>query len=452
MKFSKYHLATDELGEYGMPHKRIVFSTRTATSVLLSESIYEQLLENDFEKIEESIYKSLIEKEFIVSAEQDEFSYFALENKKAKEKVNFLAITIQPSADCQLGCYYCGQTHTKHYATKELLEKYVERIKHLLKQKPDLYSGIALTWYGGEPLTNFSAILKTSESLIELCRENSFTYLSDIVTNGLNLKPDLFEKLVKQCGIRDFQITVDGMPESHDKRRYSKSGKPTFDIIMRNIMNVVNTETYNNEKCNITIRINIDKTNYQYVDPFIDYVKKCNLEGKVALYFATIVNFGGNDAGKDSLTREFFAQKEIEWLLKCYEYGIDIFKILPKRTFYACMAEKEDSEVWDAFGNIYSCWEFPYSDTYGKGESLIGNLFESEETYRRNATLRDWNNLLISGKVNCNKCLLFPICAGMCPKMWYEGTPACPPFKSNFKEKLLLDYYIRQKRKQNAGI
>lgn len=452
MIFSKYHLVTDELSDYGMPNKRIVFSTRTATSILLDESIYNKLVKNDFAGIDESIHKTLIENEFIVPAEQDEFQYFALENKDAKEKVNFLAITIQPSAYCQLGCYYCGQKHTKSYAKDDLIKRYVERIEYLLKQKPDIYNGVSLTWYGGEPLTNYSAIKKTSEKVIELCKKNKFTYLSSIVTNGLNLKLDLFEKLVNHCRIKNFQITVDGMPESHDKRRCLKSGKPTFDIIMDNIINVVNTETYNNEKCSINIRINIDKTNYQYIEPFIDHVKEYNLDGKISLYFAPIVNFGGNDAGKDSLSSESYAQMEIEWLLKCYEYGIGISNILPKRTFYTCMAEKDDGEVWDAFGNIYTCWEFPYTDDHEKKDNLIGNLFESKETYCQNAKLRSWNDLLNSGNIDCDKCLLFPVCAGGCPKKWHDGTLGCPAFKLNYKEKLLLDYYIRQKEKKNAKV
>ncbi|MFM7431669.1 MAG: hypothetical protein ACKO1F_17480, partial [Flammeovirgaceae bacterium] len=32
---SKYHLATDELSELGFVNKRIIFSTRTATSIMI---------------------------------------------------------------------------------------------------------------------------------------------------------------------------------------------------------------------------------------------------------------------------------------------------------------------------------------------------------------------------------------------------------------------------------
>ncbi|MFP3577786.1 hypothetical protein, partial [Brevibacillus sp. SIMBA_040] len=86
-----------------------------------------------------------------------------------------------------------------------------------------------------------------------------------------------------------------------------------------------------------------------------------NLQGKVSMCFATIGDVGGNDAGKDSLSKDFFAQKEIDWLFKCYENNIDVGAILPKRSYSVCMVENKDSEVWDAFGNIYACWEFPYS-------------------------------------------------------------------------------------------
>jgi uncharacterized protein len=450
MKFSKYHLSTDELSEVDMPNKRIIFSTRTATSILIEEDIYQLAINNDFDNIDKEIYKTLVEKEFIVNAQEDEYRHVMTTNAEVRETVNFLSMTIQPSANCQLGCHYCGQTHTKDYAKEDVIEKYIERIEYLLNSK-EIYNGLAITWYGGEPLTGYSSIKKASKKMIDLCKEKGFTYISDMITNGLSLKPKLFEELVKNCGVTQYQITIDGTAESHDTRRITKTGDPTFDIIMQNIVDVTNTATYKDYGCNISIRVNIDKTNYQFVEPLIEYIKDMNLHDKVSMYFATIVDFGGNDAGKESLTKDFFAQKEIEWLFMCYEYNISV-DILPKRSYSVCMVEQPDSEVWDAFGNIYACWEFPYSETYGSGESLIGNLFKPKETYNTNATLRDWSTVLDSGTTWCKTCLHLPVCGGGCPKSWHEGTPACPPFKSNFKDKLLLDYYIRQKKEEIAKV
>ncbi|QJD96254.1 SPASM domain-containing protein [Mucilaginibacter robiniae] len=447
MKLSKYILSTDSLEEVGLNNKRIIFSTRSATSILIENEIFDNLSNGNFNSVAPELLTVLNEKEFLVPIEQDEFEHIISTNKGVKDASNFLSMTIQPSANCQLGCGYCGQNHSKHYASDSVIEKYYERIVYLLSQKK--YEGISITWYGGEPLTGYSAIKKTSKKLIQLAEERGLKYVSDMITNGLSLKPSLFKELAEECKVTHYQITLDGNAESHDQRRFTKTGDPTFDIITKNIIDVTSMKEYYDNRCHISIRVNIDKTNYQYVDPLIDFIKDTGLQRKISMYFATIVDFGGNDAGKDSLQKNFFAEKEIEWLLRCYENNINM-NVMPKRTYSVCMAEKKDSEVFDAFGNIYACWEFPYSDVYGAGDSLIGNLFFPKETYNENATLRDWNEMLQSGKTWCKTCTHLPICGGGCPKSWVEGTPACPPFKSNYKDKLLLDYFIRKQSEQGA--
>lgn len=445
MKLSKYILSTDSLDDVGLNNKRIIFSTRTATSLLIENSSFQQLSAGDFTNVDDEFLNILKEKEFLVPNEQDEFEFIINTNKTVKEAGNFLSMTIQPSANCQLGCHYCGQSHSKHYANDAVIDKYYERIKYLLSIKK--YEGIAITWYGGEPLTGYSAIRKTSEKLIGLAKENGLIYISDMITNGLSLKPSIFKELVEDCKVTNYQITIDGSAEGHDQRRVTKTGDPTFDIITKNIIDITKMKEYIDNHCVIQIRVNIDKTNYQYVDPLIDFIKDNNLQSKIRMYFAPIVDFGGNDAGKEGLDKSFFADKEIEWQLKCFENDIGV-NVIPQRSYSVCMAEKKDSEVYDAFGNIYACWEFPYSDTYGSGDSLIGNLFFPKETYNENATLRDWNETLQSGKTWCKTCAHLPICGGGCPKSWLEGTPACPPFKSNYKDKLLLDYFIKKKREE----
>jgi hypothetical protein len=48
---SKYHLATDELSELGFVNKRIIFSTRTATSIMVDEKIYQNLVNSRLSEI-----------------------------------------------------------------------------------------------------------------------------------------------------------------------------------------------------------------------------------------------------------------------------------------------------------------------------------------------------------------------------------------------------------------
>ncbi len=334
--------------------------------------------------------------------------------------------------------------HTKHYADEAVIDKYVERIGHLLKRNPN-YRGLSVTWYGGEPLTGLRAIRKASQRLIECCRRNRYDYLSDMITNGLSLKPKVFQTLVAECEVKRYQITLDGTAESHDQRRMTKRGAPTFDIILQNIVYVTRTEIYSHHNYEISIRVNIDKTNHRYATPLIYLIKARHLQEKVSMYFTAVVDLGSNDAGKDSLDADFFAEEEVEWLYLCYENGIRV-RILPERVHSVCTVENKDSEVYDALGNMYACWEFPYDKVYSQGESRIGNLFDSPATYNPNASLRNWAAVVDSGKTGRKSCVHLPVCGGGCPKSWHEGKSACPPFKFNYKGKLLLDYYIRKTR------
>ena len=445
MKLSKYHLTTDLLDDYDFPNKQILFSTRTGTSLMIDSEIYQNLKTDNFNAIKNDMVDLLKKNLIIVDSEEDEFLIVTSENDKSREEVDVLSFTIQPSANCQLGCYYCAQNHSKDYASDDIIEKYVKRILHFL-DSGKTYRGLNIIWYGGEPLTGLSSIKKTTKKLLEICNERGLHYNASMVTNGLSLKKDIFQDLVTNYKIRDFQITLDGLAESHDQRRYTKSGESTFDIIFKNIIDCTRTQAYQNKQGCISIRINIDKTNHQFVNPLLEYLVEKEINNYVAVSFAPIVDWGGNDAGKDSLTNEQFAEKEIEWLLYCFDNKIKLSNLLPTRKYYACMVERNDSEVFDAFGNIYTCWEFPYTDTYGQDKHKIGNLNNDYDTYDENATLRNWSDEIKAGKTWCKTCSHLPVCAGSCPKSWYEGKPACPEFKFNYKEKLILDYYIRKEK------
>lgn len=444
MKLTKYHLTTDPLDEYGFENKLIIFSTRSGTSMLIDIDTYIDLEESNFGNLDEEMKTLLTDNLIIVDKDEDEFLTVTTENEQGRTQVNILSMVIQPSANCQLGCHYCAQNHSKDYAKDDVIEKYIERILYFLNlDTENRYTGMNITWYGGEPLTGLSSIKKTTQQLLAICKERDLAYSASIITNGLSLKDNVFQDLVTNYFVTDYQITIDGTAESHDKRRMTKEGHNTFDLIMNNIIACTKTEAYQSKKGGISIRINIDQTNYMYVDSLLDYIVEKGINEYVSISFAPIVDWGGNDAGKIALSNKEFAEKEIEWLMKCYDNKINFATLLPKRVYYACMVERQDSEVFDAFGNVFSCWEFPYTDTYSTDKHKIGNLFDDHSTFNQNATLRNWPEVVKSGDTWCKECNHLPICGGSCPKSWYEGTPACPEFKFNYKEKLLLDYYVR---------
>jgi uncharacterized protein len=151
----------------------------------------------------------------------------------------------------------------------------------------------------------------------------------------------------------------------------------------------------------------------------------------------------GDDVG---LSKQEYAKHEIEWLIYAIQKGFSVPDMIPERTHQPCMVVDKDSEVYDANGNIYPCYEFSYTPFYDNPEHTIGNLKLPEETYNQNVKTRDWfDSEIENGKSWCKGCKFFPVCGGGCVKKWYVDEPACPTFKFNMEERLMLDYLIKKK-------
>ena len=101
------------------------------------------------------------------------------------------------------------------------------------------------------------------------------------------------------------------------------------------------------------------------------------------------------------------------------------------------MVVNEFAEVYDAHGIITPCYEMNYTKYYADSEHIIGNLNSSNII--GNSPLRKWNLKLIRD-YPCFECKYLPLCGGNCPKDWIKKEPACPSFKFNLKDRMLLDF------------
>lgn len=444
-KLSKYIVITDVLDPNSVPLQRILFSTRSGISAVIEDSVYQQLLNGDFMGLGNNLLSRFMDYEIIVNSHEDEFQEILKLNKLGVKDTKCISLTIQPTANCQLGCFYCGQVHSKQTMGADIQEKILQRLLWQLDRKNDAEL-IHTTWYGGEPLMGYSAIINLSNRMQEIAKDRGIRYSASMITNGLSLKKDIFTELYLNHKINRFQITVDTMKEHHDKRRITKKGESTFDIIMKNIVEICSLEHYQQiVQRPIFIRMNIDESNYQHVTEFIDYIVSLGLREKVELGFSPITNWGDKTAGDEQgLTTNEFAELEIEWLMYLQEQGFPMEYILPLRNYDVCMVVNEASEVYDATGNITPCYEFPYTPKYNDEKYIIGNLLEDTSTYNDKTQVRGWYDDLAACNVSpkCSKCNLFPVCNGGCPKDWYNGEVTCPTIKANIEDKLVLQYLM----------
>lgn len=429
-----------------MPDHSLVYVTRTGVAIELPNNHVALLQSGEYEQLSIDLQKKLIRNEVLVPEGEDELKSILEYNKTEVKDRKTLSYTIQPSANCQLGCHYCGQSHTKHVMNETVADLMISRIEEKIISKGKDISILYITWYGGEPITGLSSIEYNSQRLMQLAAVHNLRYEAEIITNALALKQDLFEKLVTQYKIMDYQITIDGTADFHDKRRMLKNGTASFEIIFNNVVAIALSDFFATSGARINIRCNVDAENKENVFELLEQMNAAGILGKVGFYISAVHDWGDNGASKvHGISKEDFAQFEIEVFMKLQEYkALNPGNLIPQRSTYTCMVVDESAEVFDAHGNISTCWDVPYTTSYFNTPYVSGNLRQVEKVDTSNAIMRHWYDEIPTNDTWCKKCTFLPVCGGSCPKEWNFGTPACPSFKFNIDERLFLRKMLTQ--------
>jgi uncharacterized protein len=438
-KLSYYTIISDPVNSH---NDVILFSTRSGRAVKIKETIKDKLLQQDVDNIAESVKKQLIDIKALVPADENELHTIVEENNSSIRNATELYEVIQPSAMCQLGCDYCGQEHTKDYIIPAVYNKLLERIQ--LKLKSGNYKSLYIGWFGGEPLMGLKQIREISRELKKITQLNGLGYGAKIVTNGLSLKPAIFRELAQEMAIKHVEITLDGTGMYHDQRRITKEGKPTFNLILKNVVDITSMPDYFDLDCKISLRCNVDYRNVEGVSPLIKLLAEHKLQDKLAYFYPIgVYSWGGNEAHHKSLTKEQFAELEIDWMIEMLEHGF-LPGLLPNRVKKVCMAVSKSSEMYDAFGNIFNCTEVSYTSYYKGTPYVLGNLKMDHTYVEENRPLHTWySDMKDDSKAKrfpCTTCRMLPVCGGGCPKSWHEDMRACPSAKFNIKDRLALSY------------
>lgn len=434
-KLSKY-IEVIDLSKINGENQVLLFPMRSGKLIKIKKEFFDKLQEEYFSEIPQHVMFQLIKNKVLVAKSENETTLVLNENDVLLTDNKNLYFVIQPGANCQLGCHYCGQTHTNKFMNKGLMDKVIMRIESKIKEKYKP-KRLSITWYGAEPLLAMEQIRYLTPKLIDLCKKYNLEYNPDIITNGLGLKENLIYELIDKHKIRIYQITLDGTQEFHDKRRYTKSGHGTFNIILKNILSLIQHPSYIKSEANLALRINIDKTNQHNVVPFLRLLVSKEIEKQITISFAPIVDWGGNNASQNSLDRDAFASEEMEWVFEALRLGFTVEEFLPDRG-PACMVVNPGSEVYDAEGYITPCYEMNYTKMYKNTEHIIGNLI-SNKYQNKPSLLRNWHKDIIQN-YPCYTCKYLPVCGGSCPKNWIKNEPTCPSFKYNLSDRLVLDY------------
>lgn len=390
-------------------------------------------------------YNDLVSSGIIVSNDTKEKQVAIDRNKKRFEilhqKKESLSLVITPTLCCNFKCYYCFESlntrKNEEFINIEVQNDIINFIKKSIEENH--VQKIYITWYGGEPLIQRDIIFSMQEKINELCKINDVKLMSTMVSNGFLLSPEVCGKLY-ELGIKQIQITIDGPEQIHNKRRYYPvNPSNNYNQIVENILQA-------NDKIMFNFRVNIDKTNKDYIFELIDDLIKRKVwpyKRNVHIYTAQVR--ANNNADFVLSTKEYAI---IEENIRCYlidKYNEIMQTNKAKRNFlYPKFGGNVEcgygvfpnSWVISYNGDVFRCWE-----SVGQAELKVGTMKDLLEDFGQSIFNKVKLDTQTFERWGCFDCKFFPICGSKCP--WdFVKHKRCIEWKEVIEYRLLSQYKL----------
>ena len=390
MEFSKFNIIHETNGE--------VFIYNTISEVLIS------INNNSFDLLKKNadVYLNSISEEEqniiitskIIANDKIEVADI-IKKREAEHSNNKLYTVIYPTLNCNFKCNYCFQSE---YPCESMNNNTVESIMHYFEHQFMLNknSQLFITWMGGEPLLSLDIIESISS---KLNKKYKTSYFSKIITNGFLLTNTTLS-ILESSNVYAIQITIDGLSDVHDKRRITKEGGGTFNVILKNIDFLLK----NHNKIHLIIRVNLDKQNIDKFSEIYNFFHAKYNGYNYSIYPCFVDNFSivcksGIDT-PSSLPRETRSRFFLDLICKD---NIKIIDYLPRYSQTSCLSKIKNSIAVGPDGGVYKC-----TTLVGDKRFCIGNI-EDNNIYKK------INTKPFSLESKCLECNLFPVCDGGCP-------------------------------------
>ena len=400
---------------------------------------------NDYEcdtEIKKDIKQKLISGRFLINSQENELLRLKISNRTGKFNNQSLGLTIAPTLSCNFRCTYCFEDPKKQKMTPTVEKAIVE----LVEKRVNSIDKLSITWFGGEPLLALDVMERLTKELRKICKKYKCDYTAGIITNGYLWDRKTALKC-KRLGVKSAQITLDGPPDVHDKRRLTVNKKGTFDRILKNI-----EKTY--DILPISIRVNTDKDNADRVSEIVDIFITKGLHNKTKLYFAKVEAYTetcANISGSCHNCQEYSAL-EVELCRNAQSKGFITSRYPRPFGSGYCGAEGISALVVSPSGLVFKCW----NQISGKENEAVGDLVRKDlKLPEFDLNLQKWLGWDIFEKTECLDCKILPICMGGCPynamKESDKNRGHCQAWKYNLIDMLQLKYQMMCSAPQKGG-
>lgn len=425
MKFSKFNLLIRD--------KNILFNTLSGECFKISDDVRDKIDKNSVEQLDEETYKEFVNRGIIIEDKIDENRYFSYLQNQSKFNNFSLSSTVLLTWACNLACVYCyeGAGCRTEKMDKATADKFIGFMKNQAKARNS--KSMYINLFGGEPLLNIECGFYILETLKKFCEDNELEFSSGIITNGTLLTNEIITQLINY-NCKQIQITLDGMPDTHNERRKYKNGKGSFEQII-SVLEALNKKSRN---IHTVIRINVDKNNLDEVSLLLEYLGKsgkgltnCNVDFGIVRGSTQACSAYSGNCLSESIIGEVLSKL---WE-KAEEEGFVLYTKPFHRWIY-CGLYADSQFTVTPNGELYKCWEHAGDDQHYMGKiNANGNIDDIQYSYY------NWMSHNPLDNEECRECVYLPACGGGCGVVSFNETGSYHS-KGCFKVKGVLEKQV----------
>jgi uncharacterized protein len=377
---------------------------------------------------------------------------------------------LMPTYQCNLRCPYCFQDHMRTKPEYSHLLKVMDRkmADRILKGMRNIEAAHGygedaeivrnLTFFGGEPLLAKSRPIV--QYFIEQLRARGRVDLS-AVTNATEL--DAYEDLLDpKNGIAALQVTLDGPPKEHDRRRIYADGSGSFDRIAKNLTMALDKGVF------VSVRMNIDRNNISQIPELAEVFQAQGWAGRDNFRpYAAAINASTENVAQKTTFNSWQLSQALQELVQQHPSVAtiavtdDSLQMRARQIFDKKATSNNFSTsfcgahtgmyVLDAFGDMYACWE-----RTGDTKLRIGHIEESGDVLMNRALLDTWRGRNVVSNPVCRKCRYATSCGGGCAVL-AEATSGvlyknfCDGYAQRFRANVAKAYMAHLKGEKQAA-
>lgn len=375
--------------------RKVIFALESDNSKLLLSSLDNPVIIKD---INPYLFSALKKLGVIVNQIDEEFDEIKEINNKEIYAKKY-RLTIIPTLDCNLNCWYCYETHVKSLMCDNTLASILRFIERIFNNED--IKDLELDWFGGEPLLCFKEIiLPFTKRVIEVCQLHNIKLTQVITTNGSLVSKEMVNDF-REIGLNNFQITLDGKEDIHNKIRKDYNNNGTFNLII-NAINMI-CEIVPNAV--VLLRINYTNKSIRTIKEIIKEFPARN-RSKIKVLFQQVWQMENKNKPVDLDTYYEIFRKE----------GFKVEQNRFNEARIACYADKMYQSVINFNGDVFKCTARDFADRTNR----VGYLNNDGIIYwDSNLHKLRFHKSAIENEF-CSECKFVPLCFGPCSQKRIE--------------------------------